>query len=63
MLCLLVHLMATSAPILKLDDKDFQFLNSINVARFATIDKRYRPHVVPIIYAFDNKTAVLFYHI
>ena len=48
---------ATSASILKLEDKDFQFLNSINVARLATIDKRNRPHVVPIIYALDKENG------
>ncbi|AFU59522.1 hypothetical protein Ngar_c26000 [Candidatus Nitrososphaera gargensis Ga9.2] len=43
---------------LKLEDKDVQFLNSMNVARLATIDnERNAPHVVPIIYAFDNKNS------
>jgi nitroimidazol reductase NimA-like FMN-containing flavoprotein (pyridoxamine 5'-phosphate oxidase superfamily) len=47
--------MSASTSILKLDEKDLQFLNSINVARLATTDERDRPHVVPIIYAFDNE--------
>jgi nitroimidazol reductase NimA-like FMN-containing flavoprotein (pyridoxamine 5'-phosphate oxidase superfamily) len=57
--------MSASTSILKLDEKDLQFLNSISVARVATIDERdNKPHVVPIIYAFDNeKGKVLFYHI
>ena len=46
--------MATSAPILKLDDKDFQFLDSINVARFATIDELDRPPVVPNVQWYNG---------
>jgi nitroimidazol reductase NimA-like FMN-containing flavoprotein (pyridoxamine 5'-phosphate oxidase superfamily) len=47
--------MSSSAAIHGLEDKDVQFLNSIEVARIATMDERNRPHVVPIIYAFDNE--------
>lgn len=47
--------MSSSAAIHGLEDKDVQFLNSIEVARIATTDERNRPHVVPIIYAFDKE--------
>jgi len=49
--------MSASTSIISLEDKDLQFLNSMNVARLATIDKRNRPHVVPIIYAFDKENG------
>ena len=54
--------MSASASIISLEDKDLQFLNSMNVARLATIDdKRNRPHVVPIIYALDKEKNGKFY--
>ena len=50
--------MSASTSIISLEDKDLQFLNSMNVARLATtIDKRNRPHVVPIIYALDKENG------
>jgi nitroimidazol reductase NimA-like FMN-containing flavoprotein (pyridoxamine 5'-phosphate oxidase superfamily) len=56
--CLPIPLMSASTSIISLEDKDLQFLNSMNVARLATtIDKRNRPHVVPIIYAFDKENG------
>jgi nitroimidazol reductase NimA-like FMN-containing flavoprotein (pyridoxamine 5'-phosphate oxidase superfamily) len=47
--------MSSSTAIFRLEDKDLQFLNSMNIARLATIDERGRPHVVPIISAFDKE--------
>jgi nitroimidazol reductase NimA-like FMN-containing flavoprotein (pyridoxamine 5'-phosphate oxidase superfamily) len=54
--------MSASTSILKLDEKDLQFLNSMNIARLATIDELdNRPHVVPIIYAFDNEKGRFYF--
>jgi nitroimidazol reductase NimA-like FMN-containing flavoprotein (pyridoxamine 5'-phosphate oxidase superfamily) len=53
---------SSSVSVLRLENGDVQFLNSMNVARLATIDhKRNRPHVVPIIYAFDNENGKLYF--
>lgn len=35
-----------------------QFLVAQRVARLATVDERGRPHVVPIVYAFDGRQLV-----
>ena len=46
--------MSSSATLQRLEDKDIRFLDGTDVARIATVDEQNRPHVVPIIFAFDK---------
>ncbi len=49
--------MPVSSSMIKLQDKDLDFINSKNVARLASVNSKCRPHVVPIIYAFDSENG------
>lgn len=40
---------------LKIDGWEQQFIRRQYVARLATIDKQYRPHIVPVVFAFDGQ--------